>query len=289
MTFADVADRIASVDLGETPEAMRSGFARLLRSDAVGDASISGRLERRGVDGLWIAPEADTGHPDTCLVWFHGGGYVFGAPETHARAAAAFSEQAAMPVFLPRYRLAPEHRWPAQLEDALAVVKAVQEAGSRVVLAGDSAGGHLALVTALARAREERPVAALVLFSPNTDRSGRSTTRVANTPRDPMNADADDARLARIVFGDDFDPADPQVSPLLDDLVLLPPTYIEVGAREVLLDDARMLAERGQAAGAPVTIHIAAGAFHMWQLWTPWLPDATASLARAATFLHALR
>lgn len=165
------------------------------------------------------------------------------------------------------------------------VVRALQGSGQRVALAGDSAGGHLALTTALALAREGHPVAALLLCSPNTDRSGLNTTRRANSPRDPMNDDDQDTALARLAFGN-MPEAHPQVSPLLDDLSLLPPTHIEVGENEVLQDDALLLASRGRSAGAPVECHVERGVLHMWQLWTPWLAPANTSIARLAAFLR---
>ncbi len=286
VSFGEVAERVRNADLGETPEAMRAGFARLVLGD--GDARqslpVGKALTLGGVEALRIAPPDDsTG--GRCVVWFHGGGYVFGSPETHWRPAADLAARLGLPVVLPRYRLAPEHPWPAQRDDALAVVRALLDGGRTAALVGDSAGGHLALVAALALAREERPAAALALFSPNTDRTGLSDTREPNTPRDPMNDDAQDRRLARMAFGDRPDD-DPEVSPLLADLALLPPAHVEVGTREVLLGDARLLAERGREAGAEVSLHVEEGAFHMWQLWTPWLPEAGASLERVATFLE---
>jgi acetyl esterase/lipase len=107
------------------------------------------------------------------------------------------------------------------------------------------------------------------------------------TPHDPMNADADDARLAEMCFGDrPLD--DPEVSPALDHLAHLPPTYIEVGDREVLLGDALALHLRAAADDASCRLHISPGLLHMGQLWAPWWPPAAASLDRAAGFLRPL-
>lgn len=281
-TFADVAARIAAIPVdGGTPAAMRAQFATLLTGDAPGDQPLP---TVGGVEVLRLPASAPG--PDACAVWFHGGGYVFGSPTTHRRAAAAFARHAGLDVYVPRYRLAPEHPWPAPLHDARAVVHALQDEGRRVVLAGDSAGGHLALVTALACARADRPVAALALFSPNTDRTGLSITRAANDAHDPMVSDADDRHLARLTF-QGLPDAHPHVSPLLDTLGLLPPAHVEVGAREVLLGDSRLLADRATRAGADVALHVEPEAFHMWQVWTPYLPEADASLARAAAFVRA--
>ncbi len=287
----EVVARIMAADLGDSVPDMRKAFARLLLGDAADTPPpIGSAVKFGGIDGLLIPPRlggatetAADRTPD--VVWFHGGGYVFGSPETHWRVAAAIAAMAARSVFVPRYRLAPEHPWPAQLDDALAVVRALQRDGRRVSLAGDSAGGHLALTTALALAREGHPVAALLLCSPNTDRSGLNTTRQANSPRDPMNDDAQDTALARLAFGD-MALEHPQVSPLLDDLSLLPPTHIEVGDNEVLADDALLLAHRGQSMGASIACHVERDVFHMWQLWTPWLEPANTSIARSAAFLQ---
>ena len=282
----DVLARIAGHPItGDTPEEMRSAFAALFLHDgrlARPDSPMLGcRISKAvgGVGGLVVVPERPlTGRR---IIWLHGGGYVFGSPETHIRAAAQLARLTQTCCILPRYRLAPEHTWPAPLDDAFAAVRAGMEDGDRVLLAGDSAGGHLALVTALALARAGTPLAGLALFSPNTDRTGLSDTRRRMEDADPMVDDAGDRAFAEKMFPD-REPADPQVSPVLDDLSLLPPTHIEVGDPEVLLGDARLLHERGRTAGADVTLHVEPGLTHMGQLWTPYWPAATASLERAA-------
>ncbi|MDX1531343.1 MAG: alpha/beta hydrolase fold domain-containing protein, partial [Rhodothermales bacterium] len=234
VSFADVAERIESIDLGDEPVTMRERFARLIRGGQAGQEPPVGTSETVGGVDTLVVPPPDGASGAARVVWFHGGGYVFGAPETHWRPAAALAAAVAAPVVLPRYRLAPEHPWPAPLDDALAVARALQDVGHPVAFAGDSAGGHLALVAALTLAREGRPVTALALFSPNTDRTGLSDTRAAHSDRDPMNDAAQDRALAALAFG--ARPYDhPQASPVLDDLALLPSTHVEVGDREVLL------------------------------------------------------
>lgn len=264
---ASVLDRIARHPLGKTPEEMRRGFRELVGAD---DGGPGDRVFR---------PDRAADLPP--LVWFHGGGYVFGGPDTHGRIAAYLAVTHGMTVHLPDYPLAPEHPWPAQRDAAMAALPA----GVAPVLAGDSAGGHLALVTALALARLGRPARALLLFSPNTDRSGLSRTRAAMEDDDPMVDDAGDRRLAKMCFGSRPDD-DPEVSPLLDDLSLLPPTWIEVGDPEVLLDDARLLRDRARRAGAEVHLSVTPGLLHMAQVWAPGWSAATASLDRAADFVR---
>ncbi|MBM2577879.1 alpha/beta hydrolase fold domain-containing protein [Jannaschia sp. Os4] len=282
---AAIVARIEAHPLGDTPEAMRRDFCRLVLGDA-GDALADGwdpaladhpALALHGVE-VTDDPLAVAAGPGPRVAWLHGGGYVFGAPETHLRAAAHLARLLSGTVVLPRYRLAPEHRWPAPLED---VLDACREADAIV---GDSAGGHLALVAGLRLAAEGRPKP-LVLLSPNTDRTGLARLRGPMSEVDPMNDDADDRALARLCFGDRPD-ADPDVSPALADLSRLPPTWIEAGTPEVLLSDATLLAERAGLAEREAHLHVAPGLLHMGQLWAPWWDAGRASLERAARFLR---
>lgn len=266
-----IVSRIRDHPLGDEPSAQRANFARLvLGAQPDGTPAAAGDISFDGSGGA--------------LVYFHGGGYVFGSPLTHARIGLTLARLTGLRVVLPAYPLAPEHRWPAQLDVAIAtVLNVMRDAAAPVLLAGDSAGGHLALVTALELARRDMPIAGLVLFSPNTDRSGLSTTRERNGPLDPMVDDAGDRELARQCFGDIL-ADDPQVSPVLDDLTRLPPLYMEAGREEVLLGDSLVLARRARAIGGQVMLHVQPDGLHMGQLWTPWWPVATASLERAGAF-----
>jgi len=262
---AAIIARIRNHPFSDDPVVRRRDFARLFLGD----------------DAAMAAPTSvDLAGTDGTIVYFHGGGYSFGSPQTHWRLGHGLAERTGLRVVLPSYPLAPEQRWPAQLQAALA---AVAEHPDPLFLAGDSAGGHLALVTALACARRGRPLAGLILFAPNTDRTGRSQTRRRNNPIDPMVDDAGDQALARQCFGDRA-PEDVQVSPLLDELALLPPLYIEAGREEVLLDDSLLLARACRQAGGTVTLHVQPDGLHMGQLWAPWWPVACASLERAAAF-----
>ncbi len=289
ITFDQLAERIESIDIGSTVAEMRPGFKRLMLGD---DPTVDQRpvMKFNGVSarvtGRRGAENADLGGArDRVWVWFHGGGFVFGSPETHIRPTEKFAALTGDAVVSPAYRLAPEHTWPAQLEDSLAVAHALQERGYLVGLAGDSAGGQLALDTALHLAEEGNPAVSLALFSPNTDRTGLSETRGPNSETDPMNTDANDRQLGKMCFGD-RPVQDPDVSPVLGNLGSLPRTHIEVGGLEVLLGDSKVLHRRAKDAGAPISYHETPEAFHMWQLWTPWLQEADASLSRTADALR---
>ncbi len=290
VSFAEVGERIASVPIDGSPHEMREAYEWLLRGTASGTGIPVGRPARIGqIQGWAIPPGRDAEIApdlDIRVVWLHGGGYVFGAPETHWRAVATFAAALGETVFVPRYPLAPETLWPAPMLTALDVSRDILDRGLKLALIGDSAGGHLTLTTVLELARQGQPATAAVVLSPNADRTGLSDTREANSSTDAMNNDEDDRRCASISTGPlDLPDDDVTISPLVDDLSLLPPLYVEVGGTEVLLGEAQILAERGTAAGADVTLHVEPDAFHMWQLWTPWLPQATESLGRSAAFL----
>ena len=271
LTRDAIVARIDAHPLGDAPAEMRTAFAALIRGADI-PLPDGAHVEMRADGSARVT--GDGSGPE--IVWLHGGGYVFGGPATHLRPAAWLAARHGASVTLPAYPLAPEARWPAQRDAALAAVPD----GPVPILAGDSAGGHLALVAALALGRQGRPPPALMLFSPNTDRSGLSTTRRVNEATDPMVDDAGDRRLARLCFGD-MAADHPEVSPVLDDLSLLPRTHVEVGAEEVLLGDARAFHDRARAAGATVTLHEEPGLLHMGQLWAPAWQAACASLDRA--------
>lgn len=262
----EIVARIEAHPIEGPPESQRQAFATLVLGDEADEAGGSGPLRIDGEGGT--------------IVYLHGGGYAFGSPQTHARIGHALAEATGLTVIVPAYPLAPEDRWPAQLEAALTTI---EDAPAPLVLAGDSAGGHLALVTALELKRRGDDVAGLILFSPNTDRTGLSKTRAQNESLDPMVQDEGDTELARQCFGS-LPADDPQVSPLLASLDQLPPLHIEVGGGEVLLDDSLLLAHAAREAGVPVTLHVEPDGLHMMQLWAPWWKVAQGSLDRAATF-----
>ena len=170
-------------------------------------------------------------------------------------------------------------RMTAQLEDAIAVISAL----GRCDVVGDSAGGHLALNLALAVAGA---VETLSLISPNTDRTGRSTTRGPNSARDAMNDDAADRRLSDLALGG-LPEKDPAVSPLLADLSDLPPCFVTVATGEVLLDDATLLAVALGRAGVDVTLQVERGLFHLWPLWPHATQQAGRTLDAIARFISA--
>lgn len=222
------------------------------------------------------------------LIYLHGGGYVTCSPLTHRQVTAGYARRG-FEVVAPDYRLAPEHPFPAALEDALAVFRALRASGlpaNRIVVSGESAGGNLALalLLALRDAGEALPAAAAV-FSPWTDLAATGESLRRNARREAMLWNPGDGRAARFYHGD-TDPRAPLVSPLYGDFHGLPPLLIHVGDREILRDDSTRLAERARAAGVPVTLRVWPVVSHAWQLAQHIVPEARESLDLAARFLH---
>jgi cation diffusion facilitator CzcD-associated flavoprotein CzcO/acetyl esterase/lipase len=240
-----------------------------------------------GVAGEWV--EAHAGARGPTLLYLHGGGFVGCAPRTHRALTAAFALQG-FRVFVPDYRLAPEHPFPAACDDALAAWRALAaaagpDAAQRMVVAGDSAGGNLALTLMLdLRAAGEPLPAAAALFSPVTDLTGGSASLQENAARDAMFRGDCLHHLADAYLAG-ADAAHPRASPLLADLHGLPPLLVHVAADEALRDDSVRLADKARAAGVRVDLSVWPGVPHVWQL-IHQLPEARASIGGAAAFLR---
>ncbi|HEX4511632.1 MAG TPA: alpha/beta hydrolase fold domain-containing protein, partial [Burkholderiaceae bacterium] len=259
---------------GEWIEA--EGRAQDSRADA--DAALD-------ADASGDVTAAQAGPP--ILLYIHGGGFVGGSPRTHRPVTAAFALRG-LRVYAPDYRLAPEHPYPAALEDVRGAWHALRAThpGATLVLGGDSAGGNLALALMLSLLRDgESLPAAAALFSPSTDLAGASASLVANTGRDPMFNGPALVHLAQAYLGTQGRPDDPLASPLYGDLRALPPLLVHVGADEVLRDDGLRLAAKARKAGVRVELVVWPSVPHGWQLLQR-LPEARRSLDAAARFLR---
>jgi monoterpene epsilon-lactone hydrolase len=239
-----------------------------------------------GIDGEWLA--AAEGTPGGTLFYLHGGGYFACSSLTHRPVTAGFAQRG-LQVFAANYRLAPEHPFPAAIDDAVAAYLGLLASGippGELTIAGDSAGGGLAVATLLSLRDAGHPLpAACVLFSPWTDLAGTGASLVTNDKRDIM-FDGDKIALAAAPYLAGTDPCNPLASPVYAALQGLPPLLIHVGSDEVLLDDSTRLAERARAAGVSVTLQSWPGVPHVWQLFK-FLPEARHSMDEAARFLLA--
>ncbi|MER7003950.1 alpha/beta hydrolase [Dactylosporangium sp. NPDC000555] len=237
--------------------------------------------------GTWIRPPA-AGRP--VLLYLHGGFYCIGSARTHLHLAGLLADLAGAACLVLDYRRGPEHPFPAALDDALAAMETIRAVAplSPVVIAGDSAGGGLA-VSVATRLRDDgaRAPDLLVLLSPWTDLtcSFRSHRELAAV--DPVLATEDLLAMAARYAGD-ADPRRPELSPVFGDLAGLPPVLVQVGGQEVLLDDALMLVEGIRAAGGRAIVHHWPHMFHVWQWYHPVLPEGVRALHDAGRVIRAV-
>jgi epsilon-lactone hydrolase len=239
-----------------------------------------------GVPALDVAvPQADD--DAGALLYLHGGGYAIGTAHTGVPLTAALAGRARLRALSLDYRLAPEHPFPAAADDALAAYRALLDDTdpARVVLAGDSAGGGLALATLLAARDAGLPLpAGLVAFSGWFDLTLSGPSLTGKESVDPV-FDAADIREYAGAYLDGADARDPRASPLLADLHGLPPLLLQVGSHEVLLDDSARLAARAAAADVEVTLETYPGSPHVFQHQHATEPTAARALDTAAAFL----
>ncbi|MEV5072595.1 alpha/beta hydrolase [Microbacterium sp. LMI12-1-1.1] len=239
-----------------------------------------------GVRAEWSrAPGADT---TRVLLFLHGGGYCSGSIASHRTMAAEAGRAAGVRTLALEYRLAPEHPFPAALIDALAAwdwLTATGVAPNRIVVGGDSAGGglSLALWQELRRTGREGP-ACLWLVSPWTDLTISGASVDDNEPIDPLLHRPYLEELAAAYVPPDVARDDPRVSPLFAVLTDLPPTLVQVGADETLLDDSVRLVRAAALAEADVRLHVLPRMIHAFPLWNAVLPGARAALAEFGGF-----
>jgi len=241
-----------------------------------------------GVPGEWV--ECASPPATAVLLYLHGGGYFACSTRTHRPFTAGFAQRG-LRVYAPDYSLAPECPFPAGLNDAVAAWHALRaEVGESMpmVIAGDSAGGGLALAVMLKLREEGAPLpAAAALFSPLTDLLGMGESRRSNDRCCAMFHCAGLSRVVEFYLADTgCDPRDPLVSPLYADLHGLPPLLIHAGADETLRDDSTELAARARAAGVRVDLTLWPVVPHIWPLFHPFIPEGRRSLASASAFLR---
>jgi epsilon-lactone hydrolase len=245
------------------------------------------RVTAGGVDGEWISPA--NAPKDKAALYFHGGGFRIGSVTSHRDLIAQVAVVSGCRVLAINYRLAPEHRFPAALDDVLAAYGWMLGQGfepGNIAFAGDSAGANLALAATLALRERKRPLpAAVALMSPWTDLAATGASYVSRAEVDPIHQRPMILALAKNYLGGQGDPCDPLVSPLYADLTDLPPLLIQVGDRETVLDDSVMFADKARAAGVEVDLQVWDGMIHVFQMFGAELPEARQAIAAIARFL----
>jgi acetyl esterase/lipase len=269
-----------------TIQETRAGFEAMASLFPVPDGVRSEKLDAGGVPAEWIEmPGAQRGRS---LLYLHGGGYVLGSIDTHRSLIARIAAAAKARCLAIDYRLAPEHPFPAAVEDATRAYRWLLAQGqepSRLAIAGDSAGGGLTLATLLALRDARTPLpAAAVCLSPWTDLEGTGASATDPSIGDPM-ITADGLRATGRDYIGKGDPKNPLAAPLHGDYRGLPPLLIQVGTREILLDDSTRVAAKAKAAGVDVTLERGEGLIHVWHFFGADVPESIAAIARIGEFL----
>ena|SRR5690242_4318703 len=246
-------------------------------------------VDADGIPGEWsIVAGSD---PSRVLLFFHGGGYCSGSIRSHRRMVSEAGRAAKVRTLAIAYRLAPEHPFPAALDDALAAwffLRRTGIAAAHIAIGGDSAGGALtaALINFLNATGEELPGCAW-LVSPWVDMTMSGSTLMAKDTVDPLIHKVYLEELAGAYIPKEIDRRDPRVSPLFADLRGFPPTLIQVGSAETLFADAARFAAAAGAADVGVTLEIWPHMIHAWHLWNAHLEDGRRALASAGRFIRA--
>jgi len=271
-----VAARLRGVDPADFP-ALRRAYDAFAQNDPTPKIATESAIVLNGVSCLGLLPEGASG--DHAVFWCHGGGFTMGSSKSHRGLASQVAGHAKIGAILPDYRLAPEHPHPAAVEDCVAAYLGMlgeDVKAHNVILAGDSAGGALAMATVL-RLREigASMPAGMILLSPWVDLANRGWSHGAKAQRDPFLTTKGLAVRAQEYFG-----GGGSMSILESDLRGLPPTYIQTGEAEILMSDSTALTERLGAAGVPVTLEIWPDMFHVFQSRYAMLGQARQAVER---------
>lgn len=277
----------APIDLGGELGPLREAFEALLASRPVRADVTATPIALGAVLALSIA--SDDSVPGRTVLFVHGGGFVVGTAASAVGLASAVGRAARAEAIAVDYRLAPEHPFPAGLEDVIAAYNALVEGGmppASIVIAGESAGGNLVLSTLIALRDRALPLpACAVVMSPFADLTLETSSGSRKAALDPALSVSTLRRRVGEYLGDS-DPSHPLASPLLADLRGLPPLLVQVGSYEVLLDDAIELARRAAHADVDVALEVTAGVPHVFQTSAAVLDEAREAIASVGRFIE---
>jgi acetyl esterase/lipase len=273
-------------DFAGDPLKARADFEALLATMPVAEDLSFSQVELGGVRAL----HSPTGPADRALLYFHGGAFACGSAQGYRGLAANLGRAAGAQTFSVDYRLAPENPFPAAVEDAAAAYRGLLDQGidpGRIVFAGDSAGGGLAVSALLKLRDDDSPLpAAAVVLSPWVDLACNNAMLEAKAEQDPSLTPAGLRAMADHYLAG-AEATEPLASPAHADLSGLPPLLIQVGSAEILLGDAVILAERAGAAGTGVQLEIWPRMIHVWQAFHFMLPEGRQAIDAAGAFLQA--
>jgi acetyl esterase/lipase len=260
----------------------RAGWGALVQPPTPEVRGVRRELcEIAGLPAAWFTPP---GQPQGTVLYLHGGSFIYGSIDTHSETIARLARSSAARVLAIDYRLAPEHLFPAAIEDVLSAYRALRASGhERVVIAGDSAGGNLAAVATVALRDAGDPPAGAVLLSPWVDLAARDGSLLTNAAYDWAEPSCFES-WARCYLGD-HDPSDPRASPLRADLAGLPPLFVVVGTAEMLLDQVRAFVDKAHRASVEVEVFEHEGMVHNGISLAPMFERCREVERRAGAFI----
>ena len=261
-------------------------------SKMLGEVSKNIKVEKINMEGIqaeWLIPFSSSTRSEKVILYLHGGGYVTGSIEDHRMMCGLLANATGTKVLIPEYRLAPEHPFPAALDDALKVYQWLLDQGyssTNMIIAGDSAGGGLSVATVLALKEKSGSLpAAVVCLSPWADLAltGQSHTTKAKAEA-ILNKDV--LHEWALCYTDESNLTNPLVSPIHGDFHGFPPLLIQVGSEEILLDDSTLLVEKAKSAGVHVTLKIWDGMWHVWQALGDLIPENKKTFEEIGQFVQ---
>lgn len=282
-----VIEMLRSAPTPETVEERRAAMEALSTLAPIPDDVQCQPVDAGGVPGEWIAaPGADA---ERVILYLHGGGYSIGSIKTHRELVSRIARASGARALAIDYRLAPEHPFPAAVEDSTAAYRWLLSTGvdpARIAIAGDSAGGGLTVATLIALRDAGDPLpAAAVCLSPWVDMEGIGESMTTKADLDPMVTREDLVEGAKMYLGD-ADPRTPLAAPLYADLTGLPPLLMQVGTAETLLNDSTRLADHARSAGVDATLEVWDNMIHVWQAFALMLPEGQVAIDRIGEFVQ---
>ena len=262
-----------------------SRFLRKVRGVGVEQTSVN------GLHAEWLRPKR--AREGKVLLYLHGGAYVIGNCRTHRNMVSHIAKAACMNALVPEYRLAPEHKFPAGIEDAVGVYRFLLSEGFEpgdITIAGDSAGGGLTVATLLSLRHAGEPMPGnAVLLSPFLDITASGESMQSRADQDPWFEQSDIEVVAGLYCNDASEVRNPLVSPVFAHVHGLPPVYIQVGDDEILLSDSTRFAAKLKEAGVDVELEVWPEMWHVFQLFVGKMPEARAAIRNIGDYLRGPR
>lgn len=291
---------------------LRELVARVYSDNLIGRKMKNGELRKKLVEPPWKVPEGYTlsvieeknfsmellepeaQNESMIILQLHGGGYIGKMRNAYRGFAGFYSELGhGVSVLTPDYRVAPEHPYPAALEDAVSAYERMLQAGwteEKIVLAGDSAGGGLAMALCMyLKDQNRRLPAGIIAMSPWTDLTQSGISYHMNYRKDPVFGNTRDSLIYNKDYVRDEDATNPYISPLYGNFAGFPPMLIQVGSYEMLLSDSELVAEKAKKAGVKVRLSIYEGMFHVFQMAMLMIPESKKAWKEVGKFLEIIQ